>query len=71
LRQYVAGSATNIDLRWTLDDPADYAFFQAVFEELGSEPTTIRVLRLLAARPGIVAINAGLHRTLSQPADLN
>jgi spore coat polysaccharide biosynthesis protein SpsF len=71
LRVNVPGPPTSTDLRWTLDYPADYAFFQAVFEALGSEATTPAVLELLAARPGIVAINAGLHRSPSQPADVN
>jgi spore coat polysaccharide biosynthesis protein SpsF (cytidylyltransferase family) len=58
-------------LRWTLDHPADYAFFQAVFEALGDEPTTAAVLELLSTRPEIVAINAGLRRAPSQPAGVN
>jgi spore coat polysaccharide biosynthesis protein SpsF (cytidylyltransferase family) len=70
-RVNVAGPGTNTDLRWTLDHPVDYVFFQAVFDALGDEPTTAAVLELLSARPEIVAINAGLKRAPSQPAGVN
>ena len=70
-RVNVAAPAANPNLRWTLDHPADYAFFQAVFEALSGEPTTAAVLELLSARPDIAAINAGFHRTASQPASVN
>lgn len=50
--------------RWTLDFPEDYAFFQALFDEL---PSGIRwdwrdVLDVVRRRPDIAALNA-MHRS--------
>ena len=61
-RVNVTGPATHADWRWTLDYSADYAFFQAVFDALGDEPSLTGVLELLAKRPDIVAINAAHKR---------
>jgi spore coat polysaccharide biosynthesis protein SpsF len=47
--------------RWTLDTPEDYRFLQAVFGALRDPIETDDVLRLLAARPDIRAINAGVE----------
>jgi hypothetical protein len=55
----------------TLDHPADYAFFQAVFQKLEGDPTTAAVLGLLSILPEIAAVNAGFHRTPTQLAGLN
>jgi spore coat polysaccharide biosynthesis protein SpsF len=51
-------------LRWTLDTPEDYQFFQAVFHELAHLPTirTADVLALLERRPDIGAINAAVEQ---------
>ena len=51
--------------RWTVDTGADLAFVRAVFEALG--PAAPRagmalVLRLLAERPALRSLNAGLRR---------
>jgi spore coat polysaccharide biosynthesis protein SpsF len=51
--------------RWTVDTEADLTFVRAVFETLG--PAAARagmaeVLRLLAARPALRALNAGIRR---------
>ena len=60
----VAGTQISAGLRWTLDHLEDYQFFQAVFDELDGEPTTVEVLRLLAEKPQIAAINAGFSDVL-------
>lgn len=65
-RVNVAGPGTHTNLRWTLDYPEDYAFFQAVFDALGGEPTTGGVLELLAKRPDIAGINSEFSRTHTQ-----
>lgn len=52
--------------RWTLDDPRDLAFLQAVFERLhqpGCVPfTTQDVLELLAREPALLTLNQGIVR---------
>jgi spore coat polysaccharide biosynthesis protein SpsF len=52
--------------RWTLDDPRDLAFLQAVFERLhrpeGPPFTTQELLDLLAREPALFAINQGIVR---------
>ncbi len=53
------------DERWTLDTPDDYRFFQAVFGELREPIETDDVLRLIAARPDIRAINADVEHATS------
>lgn len=52
-------------LRWTVDEPADFAMVQAVYEALyPSNPqfTTTDVLHLLAEHPEIARINADITR---------
>ena len=47
-------------LRWTLDFPEDYAFFQAVWQKLGDAAATAgaaEILKLLARHPDIVELN--------------
>lgn len=58
---------TNKDERWTLDYPEDLAFLRAIIESFPdtSRISTRDVLRLLAERPELRAINAG-HRQLRQ-----
>jgi len=52
-------------LRWTLDEPADYSFLRLVFDEL-QRPGHIfharEVLDLLARRPDLADLNAGIPR---------
>jgi spore coat polysaccharide biosynthesis protein SpsF len=49
-------------LRWTLDEADDWAFFEAVFAKLpaGEFPSTDRVLALLDRYPELTGINAGV-----------
>jgi spore coat polysaccharide biosynthesis protein SpsF len=51
-------------LRWTLDEPADMAFFQAVFRKVSSEQFigTETVLSLLKKHPEIGRINAHVEQ---------
>lgn len=54
-------------LRWTLDEPADWAFFEAVFDKapVGEFLNTAEILRLLEHYPELNAINSGvLQKTL-------
>lgn len=47
-------------LRWTLDFPEDYAFFQAVWQQLGDRAATagtVEIIEMLAGHPKISAIN--------------
>jgi spore coat polysaccharide biosynthesis protein SpsF len=52
--------------RWTLDEPRDYAFLQAVFSRLyrdGAPPFGAdEVLALLAREPGLMSLNADITR---------
>jgi len=51
--------------RWTVDTPADLEFVRAVFETLGpaaGRPGMAEVLKVLAERPALREINAGLSR---------
>lgn len=51
--------------RWTLDEPRDYLFLQAVFERLFKENhvfTSEDVLRLLANEPELMRLNTGIIR---------
>jgi spore coat polysaccharide biosynthesis protein SpsF len=53
------------DLRWTVDEPADYEFVSRVYEALyPANPafTTNDILDLLRARPQLIEINAGIER---------
>ena len=57
------------ELRWTLDYPADLAFFRKLAELLPpwpAIPTTAQLIRLLAAHPQIVAINSHLHEATTR-----
>lgn len=52
--------------RWTLDEPRDLAFLQAVFERLqrkGGTPFFVQdILDLLAREPGLLQVNQGIVR---------
>jgi spore coat polysaccharide biosynthesis protein SpsF len=53
------------DLRWTVDEPADYEFVSRVYDALypsNSAFTTSDILDLLRARPQLIEINAGIKR---------
>ena len=54
--------ADQSQLRWTLDEADDWAFFEAVFAKLpaGEFPSTERVLALLDRYPELTGINAGV-----------
>lgn len=58
----VAGPGRGLErLRWTLDHPEDYAFFQLVWQALGNRvavASTAEILALLARRPQIAAVNS-------------
>lgn len=48
-------------LRWTVDEPQDLAFVRAVFAELGNDLFgQEEILALLARRPELTSINAGI-----------
>ncbi len=52
-------------LRWTVDQPADFAMVQAVYEALypaNPQFTTADVLRFLAGHPDIARLNADITR---------
>ena len=50
-------------LRWTVDEAADLEFVRAVYAELGEVPFGMaEVLELLARRPELRQINAGIQR---------
>ncbi|MBI3444096.1 MAG: glycosyltransferase family protein [Magnetospirillum sp.] len=56
------GADLSLDCRWTLDYPEDYAFLAALFQNLPDEiVSTDRVLAVLAAHPGLAALNAMHH----------
>ncbi|RAU22881.1 aminotransferase [Paramagnetospirillum kuznetsovii] len=48
--------------RWTLDEPADLAFLEALVEHLPERPSYLDVLAALDARPELRAINARIIR---------
>ncbi|CAA7619848.1 aminotransferase class III-fold pyridoxal phosphate-dependent enzyme [Magnetospirillum sp. SS-4] len=48
--------------RWTLDEPADLDFLEAVAEHLPERPSYLDVLGVLDARPELRAINARITR---------
>lgn len=53
------------ELRWTLDEPCDFEFLKAVYRELyhaNPEFDMFDVLRLLADKPELAEINAGITR---------
>lgn len=63
------GSVMNeVDLsafRWTVDEPADYAFVKQVYDNLFADKpafTTDDVLALLSRQPELLEINAGIAR---------
>ncbi|WP_186775018.1 cytidylyltransferase domain-containing protein [Allorhodopirellula solitaria] len=51
-------------LRWTLDEPTDFVFFQAVFRHFGGTDfvTTAEVLKLLDQHPHLQRINAAVKQ---------
>ena len=52
-------------LRWTLDNPRDWAFFEALWPRLPDGPTAYGYktpLAVVSADPSLTAINAGQHR---------
>lgn len=52
-------------LRWTVDEPADFALVKAIYAELyPTDPafTTADILALLARRPELATLNAGFDR---------
>jgi spore coat polysaccharide biosynthesis protein SpsF (cytidylyltransferase family) len=51
-------------MRWTLDNPDDYAFLKALFSELGhrTEFGMDEVLEVIRSKQDIVAINGGILR---------
>jgi spore coat polysaccharide biosynthesis protein SpsF len=55
------------DLRWTLDEPADLTFLQAVYRELTPFPdySWRRVLALLRQRPDLSAINEAVRQKVT------
>jgi spore coat polysaccharide biosynthesis protein SpsF len=59
-----SGNVTLETHRWTLDYPEDLAFFRALFAALpaGSPGHMADVLAVLAAQPGIAAINQSRHQ---------
>ena len=58
----LTGPGTGVGLRWTLDHPEDYAFFQAVFTAVGPNPSTAAVLTYLGVHPEVAVINASFSR---------
>jgi spore coat polysaccharide biosynthesis protein SpsF len=64
------------DLRWTVDEPEDFAFASKVYESLypgNAAFTTQEILTLLKARPELRVLNEGIKRNeglrISTPAD--
>lgn len=59
------------DLRWTVDEPRDYEFVSQVYDALYPDKPafdTDDILALLAARPDLGGVNAGIQRNEgSQP----
>lgn len=52
-------------LRWTVDEPADFAFVTSVYDALHSRNPaflTADILAYLAANPDVVALNASIER---------
>lgn len=62
----LANVANSRDLsaqRWTVDTARDLEFVRAVYAELGARPFGMaEVLRLLEAKPALLALNAGQER---------
>jgi spore coat polysaccharide biosynthesis protein SpsF len=61
----VKGTPDRSLLRWTVDEPQDFALVERIYQELyPANPafTTDDVLALLARRPDIAAINVGFQR---------
>lgn len=61
----VEDDADHSNLRWTVDEPADYEFVRQVYDALylaKPEFTTEDVLRLLDSRPKLMAINSNIKR---------
>jgi spore coat polysaccharide biosynthesis protein SpsF len=48
--------------RWTVDTPDDYAMVKAIYDELGDDAPTERILALLDRRPDLVALNAHVQQ---------
>lgn len=51
--------------RWTVDEPGDFAFVSAVYDALYPKNpafATADILALLAARPELIGLNAGIER---------
>ncbi len=62
------GGDLSQECRWTLDYPEDYAFLAALFEHLPAAiVSTEDVLAVLAAHPGLAAINAMHHGVRATP----
>lgn len=60
------------DERWTLDTPEDLAFLRAVAERLPRRDFShVDVLRVLAAEPGLRALNAGQERNAGAALSLS
>lgn len=63
-----AGLENDVDLselRWTVDEPRDYAFVVQIYEALypaAPDFTTADILRLLSERPELAEINRGIER---------
>lgn len=52
-------------LRWTVDEPADFAFVEAVYQALYPRNpafTTEDILKLVSERPELAALNSGFER---------
>ncbi|MCB1509496.1 MAG: glycosyltransferase family protein [Hyphomicrobiaceae bacterium] len=52
-------------LRWTVDEPADFAFVTKIYEALypaNAAFSTADILTYLASHPDVVALNAGIER---------
>lgn len=52
-------------LRWTVDEPADFAFVTQIYEALypaNAAFSTTDILSYLASHPDVVALNAGIER---------
>ncbi|HTI87437.1 MAG TPA: glycosyltransferase family protein [Alphaproteobacteria bacterium] len=65
-RLHIVRSATDLSaLRWTVDEPADFALVERIYQTLypvNPAFTTADVLRLLAEHPDLVALNTGIER---------
>ncbi len=63
-RANFAQSVDQSSLRWTLDEPADLLFFEAIFRhsQVGRFMGTDDVLKLLQRHPELARINAQVHQ---------